>query len=52
MKAVGDFFSDQIIADLIAAGDFTILADKSTDEADRLQMSILVRFLDAFDKDF
>ena len=26
LKAVGDFLSDQIITDLIAAGDFTILA--------------------------
>ena len=35
LKVVGDFLSDQIITDLIAAGDFTILADESTDEADR-----------------
>ena len=49
MKAVGDFLSDQIITDLIAAGDFTILADESTDKADSLQMSIFVRFVDAFD---
>ena len=35
LKAVGDFFSDQIITDLIAASDFTIRADESTDEADR-----------------
>ena len=34
LKAVGDFLSDQIMNDLIAAGDFMILADKSTDEAD------------------
>ena len=49
MKAVGDFLSDQIITDLIAAGDFTILADESTDEADYSQMSVFVRFVDAFD---
>ena len=49
LKAVGDFLSDQIITDLIAAGDFTILADESTDKADSLQMSIFVRFVDAFD---
>ena len=40
MKAVGDFLSDQIITDLIAAGDFTILANESADKADRSQMSI------------
>ena len=34
LKAVGDFLSDQIITDLIAASDFTILADKTTDKAD------------------
>ena len=50
LKAVGDFLSDQIITDLIAAGDFTILADESTDEADRSQMSIFVRFVDASEK--
>ena len=49
LKAVGDFLSDQIITDLIAAGDFTILADESTDEADYSQMSVFVRFVDAFD---
>ena len=49
LKVVGDFLSDQIITDLIAAGDFTILADESTDEADRSQMSIFVRFANAFD---
>ena len=50
MKAVGDVLSDQIITDFIAAGDFTILADESTDEADCSQMSIFVHFIDAFDK--
>ena len=49
MKAAGDFLRNQIITHLIASGDFTILADKSTDEADRLKMSIFVRFVDAFD---
>ena len=38
LKAVGDVLSDQIITDLIAVGDFTILAGESTDEADRSQM--------------
>ena len=38
LKAVGDFLSDQIITDLIAAGDFTILADESTDDADCSEM--------------
>ena len=56
MKVVGDFLSDQIITDLIAAGDFTILAEKSTDEAVHLQISIFVPLVDAFNnkplKDF
>ena len=50
LKAVGDFLSGQTRTDLIAAGNVMILADESTDEADRLQMSIFVRFVDAFDK--
>ena len=41
LKAVGDFLSDQITTDLIAAGDFTILADESTDEADRRRYQFL-----------
>ena len=49
LKAVGDFLSDQIITDLIAAGDFTILADKSVHEADLSQMLIFVRFVDTFE---
>ena len=49
LKAVGDFLSNQIITDLIAASDFMILADESTDEAHHLQMSIFVCFVDAFD---
>ena len=49
MKVVGDFLSDLIITYLIPAGDFTILADKSADKAARLQVSIFVCFVDAFD---
>ena len=36
LKAVGDFLSDQFITNLIAASDFTILADETTGEADYL----------------
>ena len=49
MKAIGDFLSNQIITDLIADGDFKILADKSTDETVLFQISIFVHFTDAFD---
>ena len=45
LKAVGDFLRDQIISDLIAAVDFMILADESTDKADRSQMSIFLVLL-------
>ena len=48
LKAVGDFLNDQILTDLIAASNFTILADKSTDKTDLLQISIFVCFTDAF----
>ena len=34
LKAVGDLLSDQMITDLIAAGDFMILADEFTDKED------------------
>ena len=49
MKAIGDFLSTQIITDVIADGDFKILANESTDEADLFQILIFVRFTDAFD---
>ena len=45
LKTVGDFLRDQIISDLIAAVDFMILADESTDKADRSQMSIFLVLL-------
>ena len=45
LKAVGDFLSDQIMSDLIAAVDFMILADESTDKADRSQMSVFLVLL-------
>ena len=48
LKAVGDFLSNQIISDLTTASDFTILANKSTEEADHSQVTIFVCYVDAF----
>ena len=41
-----DFFDDELITDLKLTLDFTILADESTDEADRVQLAIFVRYID------
>ena len=47
LKAIGDYLNERIINDILASGDFTILADESTDEGDRSQMSVFARFVDA-----
>jgi hypothetical protein len=46
LKCLGDFLNDELIGELQSTGDFTILADESTDEGDRSQLSIFVRFVD------
>ena len=40
------FFDDELITDLKLTCDFTILADESTDQADRAQLAICVRYID------
>ena len=47
LKVIGDYLEEKLITDLLAAGDFTVLADESTDEGDRSQMSVFVRFVDS-----
>ena len=46
LKCLGDFLNDDIVCELKSTGDFTILAEESTDEGDRAQLSIFVRFLE------
>ena len=46
LKTIGDYLNERIITDILASGDFTILADESTDEGDRSQMSVFARFVE------
>ena len=45
LKIIGDYLNEQLVTDILAAGDFSVLADESTDEGDRAQMSVFVRFV-------
>ena len=46
LRVLSDFFDDKLITDLKLTCHFTILADESTDEADRVQLAIFVRYID------
>ena len=48
LKVIGDYLNQRIVDDVVASGDFTILADESTDEGDRVQMSMFVRLIDIY----
>ena len=43
---MGEFLDDNLIKDILAMGDVTVLADESTDDANRFQMAIFVRYVD------
>ena len=43
---IGDFLHDQNVTDLQLSGDFTLLGDESTDEADRSQLYVFARYVD------
>ena len=45
-KLIGDFLHDQNITDLQLSGDSTLLADESTGEGDRSQLSVFPRYVD------
>ena len=43
---MGEFLDENLIKDILAMGDVTVLADESTDDANRFQMAIFVRYVD------
>ena len=45
LKATGDYLNEQLVTDVLAAGEFFVLADESTDEGDRSQMAVFIRFV-------
>ena len=47
VKVIRDFLNEKLIDDLVATGDVTVLADESTDDANRSQMALFVRYIDA-----
>ena len=45
VKLIGDFLHDQNVTNLQFSGDFTLLADENTDEADQSQLSVFARYV-------
>ena len=46
IKIISDDLEDKTLVDLAASVEFTLLADESTDEADRSQLAIFARYID------
>ena len=45
LKVIGDYLNEQLVTDVLAAGEFSVLADESTNEGDRSQMAVFIRFV-------
>ena len=45
LKAIGDYLNEQLVTDVLAAGEFSVLADESPEEGDRSQMAVFIRFV-------
>ena len=45
LKAIGDYLNEQLATVVLAAGEFSVFADESTDEGDRSQMAVVIRFV-------
>ena len=45
LKAIGDYLNEQLVTDVLAAREFSVLADESTDEGDCSQMAVFIRFV-------
>ena len=45
LKAIGDYLNEQLATDVLAAGEFSVLADESPEEGDRSQMAVFIRFV-------
>ena len=48
VKVISDYIEAKFLRDLLTAGDFSLLTDKSTDEAGRAQLSIFVCYVNSF----
>ena len=44
-RRIGDYLNEQLVADVLAAGEFSVLTEKSTDEGDRSQMAVFISFV-------
>ena len=47
LKVLGEFLDENLIKDILAMGDVTVLKDESIDDANRSQMLLFVRYVDA-----
>ena len=48
VKVISDYREAKFLSDLLAAGDFSLLTDESTNETGRAQLSIFVCYVDLF----
>ena len=48
VKVISDYTEAKFLSDLLAAGDFSLLTDESTNETGRTQLSIFVCYVDLF----
>ena len=46
LKLVNDHLYQELLNDIISAGNFSLLADESTDMADRAVLSVYIRYVD------
>ena len=43
LNAIGDYLNEQLVTDVLAAGEFFVLADESMDEGDRTRLNKAAR---------
>ena len=42
LKAIGDYLNEQLVTDVLAAGEFSAFANESTNEGDHSNMAVFV----------
>ena len=45
LKVIGDYLNEKLVTDVLAAGEFSVLVDESTDKGDCSQMAIFLLFV-------
>ena len=45
LKAIGDYLNEQLVTDVLAAGEFSAFANESTNEGDHSNMAVFICFV-------